>query len=95
MFKEGFRKISPELEKPPKKITEKDIKINPKLLEPYFEKLDQVKEGGKKKYMDTALDDFDRTIDKAYEYALSNNVDFETAFSKVMSKKKRYNPSKK
>ncbi len=63
-----------------------DIKINPKLLKPYMEILGKVKKEKRMEYIAKfLLDDFDRTIDKAYEYALSNNVDFETAFSKVMS----------
>lgn len=62
-----------------------NIKINPKLLEPFIETLDRVKEEKKMEYMGILLDDFERTIDKAYQYALSNNVTFETAFSEVVS----------
>ncbi len=49
-----------------------------------METLDRVKEEQRMKYMEILLNDFDKTINKAYEYAKSNNVDFETAFSKVM-----------
>ena len=62
----------------------KDIRINPKLLKPFMETLNRVEEELRMEYMEKfILNDFDESIDKAYEYAKLKNVDFETAFNKV------------
>ncbi len=93
MSKEDFRKINPEPKEPLKKIkSEKDIKINPELLEPLMRALDRVKDEKRIDYINNLISDIELTIEKAHQLQAIRKIDFETALDQVIPKKKRYNP---
>ena len=70
-----------------KDMQAKHIKINPKLLNPLIETLDQVKDERRTEFFDILLDDIEETTIKAQKLVIEENLDYETALSQVAVKR--------
>lgn len=78
-----------EPKEPLKKIKEEDIKINPELAKKLMKELDQVEDGNRLKRLNEIINEIEQMKAEAKKLQKSENIDFDTAFDKVMLKKKR------